>query len=94
MRSADERRRKWLAAGKARIDFVPELDGRLAQLPAEQHRPPIQLARKIDQPDAAVLQLNVERFELRLKGVELLGDFLDAALESPSPTATRAKPSA
>src|ERR1035437_2267378 len=79
--SADQCRRERLAAGISGIQIMPELDRGLAELPAEQHGTAIEFARKVDQPDAAVLQLDVERFELHLKAVDLPSDLLDAAFE-------------
>src|SRR5215217_6742070 len=83
--SADERRRERLPAGEASVLVVPELHGRLAQPPAEQHPPAIELARKVDEADAPVLELDAKRLELRLERVDLARDVLRAALERDDP---------
>src|SRR4051794_12845581 len=59
-RSADERRRERLSTGETGVLVVPELHGRLAEAPAEQHSAAIELAGKVDQADAAVLELDAE----------------------------------
>ena len=79
--SADERRRKRLATRVAGIGVVPELHRRLTELPAEENRLPFQLAGKVNQPDAAILELNAEGLELRLKAIEFTGVLLNAPLE-------------
>src|SRR5262249_47657476 len=63
------------------IDFVPELDLWLTKTPAQQHVPAVHLARKIDEPEAAVLELNAERFELALVAVDLTRERLRFTLE-------------
>ena len=79
--SADERRRKRLATGVAGLRVVPELHRRLAQLPAEENRLPVQFAGVVDQPNAAILELDAEGLQLRLKAIELTGVLLDASFE-------------
>src|SRR5687767_14716407 len=74
--SADERRRQRLPAGETRILVVPVLHGRLTEPPAEEHATTIELAREVDETDAAVLELNPERIQLGLKRIDLAFDLL------------------
>ena len=60
---------------------MPELNRWFAELPTEQHRPAIEFAREVDEADPAILQLDAQTIQFRLKGIDLASELLNPALE-------------
>jgi len=50
---------------------MPKADGLLTILPAEQHRPPVHLRRKIDQTEIDALELTPELLDLADRALDL-----------------------
>ena len=60
---------------------MPVLHRGLAEPPAQEHAPAVHLARKVDQTDPPVLELDAERIELALELVDVARDGLDLPLQ-------------
>src|SRR5436190_9515013 len=79
--SPHKRWRQRLTPSVAGVELVPELDLGLAEAPTEQDAPTVHLAREIDEPKAAILEINAQLLELMLKSVDLTREHLCLALQ-------------